>query len=188
MAASERDTERFLSAHEFAAMPEPEDGYRYELVRGRLVREPLPAPVHGRIEALLVARLHEFVERSGAGVVLSNTGFLLERDPDTVRGPDVAYVRSDRVPASGYGTEFWQLGPDLAIEVRSPSNRNGAMIEKVTAYLAAGSRLVWVVDPRRRTVTIHSPEREARILNSGSALDGEDVLPGFRMPLSELFS
>lgn len=118
---------------------------------------------------------------------MTHTGFVLEEDPPTARLPDVAWVPPERVPETGYGTSLWRQGPDLAVEVTSPSNSWTEIQEKVTEYLAAGTRLVWVVDPPTRTVTTYRPGVRARRLSVGEELDGEDVLPGFGVDLAEYF-
>lgn len=172
---------------EFQELPE-EAAYRFELVRGVPVREPRPSPLHARVVSTLAWLLEGFVRETGAGVVLVEAGFLLSRNPDTVRGPDVSFVASSRIPGDGYAREgFWPMAPDLAVEVLSPGNRASEMQEKVLGYLAAGGRLVWVVDPRLRSVTVHSPGGEARILAAGAALEGSPVLPGFRVEVGALF-
>ena len=176
---------RLLTADEFADLPE-EDAYRIELVRGRLVRSPRPGTLHGRLLVRLGRLLDEFVEDAGSGVVLADVGVILARDPDTVRGPDLAFYSHDRIPESGYGVTFWGP-PDLAVEVTSPSNRVSEVQEKVTEDLTAGVRLVWVIDPPTKTVTSYTEEGAARILRSDEALEGGEVLPGFRLRLQDLF-
>ena len=151
MAYRVSSTNGHITAAEFSRLPDDE-GYTQELVRGRVVREPLPRPEHGVIDVRLAARLHAFVEGAELGVVLSNAGFVIAENPDTVRGPDLAFVAAARVP--GYSGEYWRLGPDLVVEILSPSNSASAMQGKVLDYLEAGTRLVWVVDPRRRAVTL----------------------------------
>jgi Uma2 family endonuclease len=186
MARPAADGDRRLSAAEFERLPEP-DAWRSELVRGRLVREPRPGARHGSLAARLVHLLYGFVEAGGHGVVLADAGVLLSRDPDTVRGPDIAFFSPDRVPASGYETPFWGA-PDLAVEIASPSNRPAELQEKVADYIGAGVRRVWVVDPRTRSVTVHRPDGSARLLKVDDVLEGEDVLPGFALRLDRLFA
>jgi Uma2 family endonuclease len=125
--------------------------------------------------------------RKERGGVLVHAGFVLATDPDTVRLPDVAYVSATRVPESGYGNRLWRLGPDLAVEVISPSNTWTEIQKKVTDYFGAGTPLVWVVDPPTRTVTVYRPDVRAERLDESGELDGEDVLPGFRLRLAEYF-
>lgn len=175
-----------LTAEQFAALPD-ESADSLELVRGRVVREPPPGPEHGSLATRLAVRLGAFVERNGLGVVMAETGFVVATDPDTVRAPDLSFVSRDRVPARGARGAYWRMAPDLAVEILSPSNAAPEIQEKALEYLEAGSRMVWVVDPRRRTVTVYRSAREMRILTAGEALTGEDVLPGFTVALDELF-
>lgn len=176
-----------LTWRQFQRLPE-EPAARLELVRGVLVREPRPAPIHGRVVSTLTWLLEGFVRENGAGVVLVEAGFLLSQGPDTVRGPDLSFVSTGRIPVDGYEQGgFWEMAPELAIEVLSPPNRASEMQEKVLDYLAAGSRQVWVVDPRLRSVTVHTPGGEARLLRGDAALEGANVLPGFRVELEALF-
>jgi Uma2 family endonuclease len=146
----------------FQRLPE-EDAWRIELVRGRPVREPRPAPLHGRLVARLAHLLYAFAEDASTGVVLADVGVVLARDPDTVRGPDVAFYSHGRIPASGYGGGFWGP-PDLAVEVTSPGNSATRIREKVTDYLGTGVRLVWVVAPRPRSVTVQESALAAGLI------------------------
>jgi Uma2 family endonuclease len=111
---------------------------------------------------------------------------LLKRGPDVVRAPDVWFVRADRVPADGIPVSFWPGAPDLAIEVLSPTDRVGAVLRKVREYLDAGVRLVWVIDPEARTAGVFRPGRTEHFIDDDRILDGEDVLPGFTLPLREV--
>ncbi|HEX7051701.1 MAG TPA: Uma2 family endonuclease [Longimicrobiales bacterium] len=181
------DSDRLLTLEEFARLPE-EDAYRLELVRGRVVREPRPMAPHARVNTRVIYVLEEYAERTGRGVVYTDMGFVLEDEPPTLRGPDAAFVSHERVPKSGYARSFWHFGPDLAVEVLSPSNTRREMLEKVREYFAAGSCLVWILDPARRTVTVYDSAEDVRILRGDAVLDGGDVLPEFRVPLSRLFA
>jgi len=161
---------------------------RTELVRGRLVvREPAGYE-HGRVAAELLFRIGSHVRAHALGVVLAaESGFTLHRGPDTVRAPDVAFIRSERVPAPGT-RGFPELAPDLAVEVRSPGDTRGEVAEKVADWLAAGSALVWVVDSVARTVVVHAAGAAARTLGAEDTLDGGDVLPAFSARVNELFA
>ncbi|HEX7051128.1 MAG TPA: Uma2 family endonuclease [Longimicrobiales bacterium] len=172
--------ERTLTAAEFAKLPE-EGRYVAELVRGRLVRSPRPATYHGLLVARLARVLSEFVEANDYGVVVAEGGTLLARDPDTVRGPDVAFYSHTRVPEHAYATTFWGP-PDLAIEIVSPSNTEAAMREKIADYLEAGVRVVWVVDPATRGATSYRPgtARGAGAAAAGGELGGPE--PGGQEP------
>ncbi len=166
----------------------PEDGWKHELQAGVLVSEPLPSPRHGRIAAEICARLHHHARSQRLGVVIGNdSGFLLARSPDTVRGPDVAFVSRDRYAAAGDPVTAFPGAPDLAIEVLSPSNTPAEVRAKVADYLAAGTQLVWVVDAERRTVTAYRSLLAPRILMETDVLEGEDVVPVFRLEVAEIF-
>jgi Uma2 family endonuclease len=175
-----------LSAAEFARLPD-DPFWRYELVRGRVVREPPPGEQHGSMAARLAHFLLEFVDPRGLGDVRVESGYILAREPDTVRGPDVSFMRRERL--GGYLARTWpDVPPDLAVEVLSPSDRPGRVREKVDDYLAAGCRLVWVVDTRHRTVTVHEPPSPPLVVKEQEVLEGGTVLPGLRLPLQRLFS
>lgn len=159
---------------------------RTELVKGVLVvREPA-GYAHGRVAMRLAARLFAHNERTQAGEVLAaETGFTLARGPDTVRAPDVAFVRRDRVPEP-VPAAFPEFAPDLAVEVLSPDDRPGEVLAKVADWLGAGARLVWVVDPRRRLARVYRADGTQAQLGDADTLDGEDVVPGFTCPLGEV--
>ena len=166
----------------------PDDGMRHELVEGELRAMPPAGFEHGSVAADLLIRVGSFVYAQKLGVVLAaETGFVLRRGPDTVRAPDVAFVRADRVPPREERRTFAELAPDLVAEVTSPYDRVGEVNGKVAQWIDAGVRLVWVVDPETRVVVAHQPGGVAHLLREGDILDGNDVLPGFRLPLSELF-
>lgn len=178
--------DRPLSLEEFERLPE-EELYRLEFVHGHVVREPAPAPLHGRVSVEISAPLHVFVKEHGLGVVLVEVGFVLTEDPPTVRVPDISFVTRDRIPPEGYDAGFWHLAPDLVIEILSPSNTYSETQEKVFDYLEAGSRLVWVVDPERRAITAYRSRDDVRILTVEDELQGGEVVPGFTLAIEELF-
>lgn len=175
-----------LTVEQFEWLPE-EDGYRVELSAGRLVREPLPGPRHGRIGVKLAARIDAYAVEHNLGLTFGEAGFVLRRDPDTVRGPDVSFVSHARLPAQGYAGTFWHMAPDLAVEILSPSNRWPDMRRKANEYLDAGSRLVWLIDPARRCASVHQAGAAALHVDAAGVLDGGAVLPGFSLPLADLF-
>jgi Uma2 family endonuclease len=157
-----------------------------ELVRGQLVvREP-PGVQHGAIMARLGALLLRHVDAHDLGlVVVGDPGFKLATDPDTVRGPDIAFVRRERVP-NPTPTGFAAFPPDLVIEIRSPSDRPGDILGKVGDWLSAGTPLVWVIDPTRRVAHVYRQDESQATIGPHDALDGEDVLPGFSCPLDAI--
>lgn len=157
-----------------------------ELVRGVLVvREP-PGYSHGRVTAALAACLHTHLGRAGTDQdLVVESGFTLARDPDTVRGPDIAVVGRARVPDPA-PRGFPELAPDLVVEVRSPGDRAGDVLAKVADWLTAGTRLVWVVDPDRRLARVYRQDGSETVVTDHEALDGEDVVPGFSCPLDAI--
>ncbi len=130
----------------------------------------------------------EHVRTKRLGVVVgAETGFKLKSNPDTVRAPDIAFVSRERVEAEGIPDTYWQGPPDLAVEVISPSDTLYGVEDKVATWLAAGTRLVWVVHPKRRVVLIHRPQAEVTTLGESDTLDGADVVPGFQCAVSDVF-
>ena len=174
-----------MTIEEFAALPD--DGNRYELVRGVLVRMSPTGFLHLEVVAVLLHALRTFVVERSLGVVGGEAGFVFSRDPLVIYAPDIVFVRADRLPPKEQRVGFLEIAPDLIAEVLSPSDTASAMDEKILVYLKAGVRLVWVVDPHQHSVTVYRPDRTARVLIEGEAIDGEDVLPGFRVPVAELF-
>lgn len=162
---------------------------RCELVKGE-VRYMSPSGFeHGRVIIKLSRLLANHVEDQRLGVVLgAETGFTLARNPDTVRGADVSFISAARLPSGSHPVGYWEGAPDLAVEVISPSDRRGQIEEKVREYLAAGSRLVWVIHPARKTITVHRADSSVNVLHEKDTLDGEDVVPGFRCTVAEIFA
>lgn len=178
-------TARLMTAEELLEMPD--DGKRYELVRGELVKMAAASFDHGVHASRIVETLLPHVRRNRLGEVpLSEPGFLLGTDPDHVRVPDVAFVRQQRIDAAERPFVFFPGAPDLAVEVISPGDRFTDVAKKVAEWLAAGTRLVVVVNPRNRTVQRHT-HASVTELTEADTLDGGDVVPGWRMPVSEVF-
>jgi Uma2 family endonuclease len=161
---------------------------RCELVRGELVMMTPAGFEHGRIVISLSTPLASFVKGQSLGVVTgAETGFQIARDPDTVRAPDVAFIRAERVPPSPL-MGFFPGAPDLAVEVVSPSDRATELLSKVQNWLEAGCRAVWVIDPLQRTVSIYRTDKPMAILHASDVLSGDDVVPGFSVPVAEIFA
>ena len=178
---------RIITAEELFSMPD--DGYRYELVRGELRKMAPTGGEHGDISSNIHLNLGPHVRANNLGRTrIAESGFVLERDPDSVRAPDVAFVRRERIEAIGRTTRFWPEAPDLAVEVISPNDRYTEVDEKVADWLAAGTGMVVVVNPRNRTVKVHRSPADAVTLTMADTLDGADVVPGWRMPVAEIFS
>jgi len=159
-----------------------------ELVRGVLVvREP-SGGWHGHLSQRLGFLLGQHVYPQQSGMLFGqDTGFLIERDPDTVRAPDLAFVAAARAATIGrHG--YVPFAPDLAVEILSPGDRPGDMLEKVAQWLTAGTRLVWVIDPDRGNARVHRADGSIDIVPGSGALDGEDVLPGFSCRLADFLA
>lgn len=133
----------------------PDDGWRYELVEGVLHKMPPPSEDHDAICLIIGASLLEYVKSRQLGLVTSEQGFVLRSNPDFVRAPDVAFVRQERIAATGCIRGYLQGPPDLAIEVHSPNDRPGDIAEKVREYLVAGTRMVIVIDAEPRLASVY---------------------------------
>jgi Uma2 family endonuclease len=159
-----------------------------ELIAGELVMMSPAGFDHGRFALRIGAALDSFVTLRRLGVVVgAETGFQIARDPDTVRAPDVAFVRAERIPSGGV-KGFFQGPPDLAVEVVSPGDRMSEVTAKAQDWLRAGCLLVWVVDPETQNVSIYRSGREVAVVTESDALTGEDVLPGFSTPVRDFFA
>jgi Uma2 family endonuclease len=166
----------------------PPDGNRHELVKGELRTMPPAGFEHGVLGVNITLPLAQHVKANGLGVVVnSDTGFVIATNPDTVRAPDVGFVGQDRLPSGGLPAKYWRGAPDLAVEVVSPSDTVFGVDEKVEEWLNAGTSLVWVVNPRQRTVTVHRPGVTPVILTTSDSLDGLQVVPRFSMPVKDIF-
>ena len=172
-----------MTIEEFKRLPE--DGMRHELIRGVLYRMPPPKPRHGRVTGNAFAEVRHHVRANGLGAVYDQSGIMLPGEPDTMVGPDVAFVQQARLPIDE--GDYPVLAPDLVIEVASPSDSGPTIEDKIKLYLAAGVRLVWAIDPGKRTVRIRKPDGTDRLLTEHDTLDGEDVLPGSWLPVATLF-
>ncbi len=159
-----------------------------DLIEGRVCPMSPPGFGHGSIEIRLGSKLQLHVEADGLGVVVvGEAGFIVERDPDTVLGADIAFVRKDRVDAIGVTEKYFPEAPALAVEIVSPSDVAERVDDKARRWLAAGTEMVWVVYPSGRSVTVYRSLDNVKILTQDATLDGEDVVPGFSCRVRELF-
>jgi Uma2 family endonuclease len=178
---------RPVTADELLAMPD--DGYCYDLVKGELRMSPPPGSEHGEVAMNLAAPLHQHVRSNNLGVVYAaETGFKLESDPDTVRAPNIAFVRREKIEETGRGVGYRPGAPDLVVEVLTPSDRTKQVEEKVKQWIETGAKLVWVVSPRLHTVTVYRPGTDIVTLTEKDNLNGGDVVPGFEIKVGEIFS
>lgn len=175
-----------MTADELLAMPR--DNARYELVKGELIRISPNGGEHGTIAAVLTVIMGHFVREKKLGLVFgAETGFKIAFDPDTVRAPDFAFVSRERIPESGIPKGYWGGAPDLAVEVVSPGDIYGEIEDKVLEWLDAGTRMVIIVNPRRRSSTVYRSRTDVKILSENDELSGEDVLPDFVCKVSDFF-
>lgn len=180
-------TDRLLTAEELFDMPD--DGNFYELVRGRLVQVPPSFFSSSMIATTLASFIAVFVRLHKLGICGGEAGGIkTESDPDTVRAPDFTFISNARLPAGGLPRRFYPTAPDLVVEVMSPSDRTGNLLRKIEEYLAAGTRLAWLILPDERSAIIFHQDRAPITLSGSATLDGEDVLPGFTLPLAELWT
>jgi Uma2 family endonuclease len=179
-----RDLTPLVTAEELPAIVAGDD-YRYELVAGRVIRMSPPGWQHGVVVVRLVGLLDAHIRPHRLGAVVTEVGFKLRTNPDTVRGPDVAFVRHERLPTEKL-RGYWSGAPDLAIEVLSPSETSRDIDAKVSDYLSTGVSEVVVIDPEAETVTRHRPDQQPQVIRRGGELDLDDVVPGFHCAVSDI--
>jgi Uma2 family endonuclease len=164
------------------------DGVRYELIDGELKQMSPAGYEHDVVVMKLSGRLNQYVETHNLGLVSgAETGFMLSHNPDTVRAPDISFVRRERLPEP-LPRGYFDGPPDLAVKVVSPGDTVYEVESKVAAWLAASARAVWVVTPPRRTVTLYRDTGPATLLGENDELTGEDVVPGFSCPVKAIFA
>lgn len=175
-----------ITADEFARRPDP--GCPEELVKGRIVRMPPPGARHGQLCAEAGWIIRSFGKEHDAGHVLSNhSGVITERGPDSVRGADVAFYSYNRLPKGPLPAAYPEVVPELVIEVRSPGDRWPKLLGKVAEYLNAGVGVVCVIDDDSRTIQVYDAERPFRTLTESDDLTFPELLPGFRVAVSQFF-
>ncbi len=178
-------TTQLMTAEELLKLPQ--DNFRHELIKGELLTMSPPGAEHGAVIMNLAAPLAIYVKQRKLGIVFgAETGFTVERNPDTVIAPDIAFLRRERITDLPKG--YCEGAPDLAVEVNSPGDRRSKIARKVERWLQAGALAVWEVDPKTRTVSVHRRNLDAVVLSEDDLLDGDDIVPGFRVPVSEIFS
>lgn len=180
-------TVQIMTAEELFILPD--DGYRYELVKGELQQMSPTGYKHGRIGSNLTLLLANYVKANSLGVVLgAETGFKLTTNPDTVRAPDIAFIRQERINEAGDPESYWLGAPDLAVEVLSPTDRTTEIEEKVEAFLRAGASAVLVLSPKLRCVTVYQSLTKILVLTIDDVLEGGEILPGFKVAVREIFA
>ncbi len=177
---------RAYTLEEFMALPD--DGNRYELVKGELVEMSQPGDRHGRVSGQIYGYIWQYLRENKVGRVWAATGFIIDPNPPkpTVRAPDVAFVVASRVPEVRQGAIA--VIPDLAVEVVSPNDLWSEVEDKIAEYLQAGVALIWVIPPRSNLVQVYRPNNPVPVtLGSESELEGEDIIPGFKLKVSQIF-
>lgn len=167
----------------------PDDGNQHELSEGELIVMSPASYWSSLVAAAFLHRIREFVLSNKLGIVAgADGGMLLRRGPDTLRAPDVSFVHRDRIPPGLSRGGFIPVAPDLAVEVLSPSDRFSQVNRKIRDYFAAGTKLVWVVDPDDRVTMVYHPDRPVEIVGPDGTLKGEQILPGFTLSLAALWA
>lgn len=178
---------QLMTAEELLRMPD--DSFRYELVQGELIRMSAAGFQHGRIIMNIATPLDQHVRKQQLGVVCAaETGFVLTRNPDTVRAADIAFVAQAKLTGEVEVESYWPGTPTLAVEVVSPHDLYTEVDEKVTDWLDAGTSMVVIVNPRRRTVTVYRSQSDITLLRESDTLDGGDVVPGWTLAVAAIFA
>jgi Uma2 family endonuclease len=181
---------RIRFAEEVLQLPRPPGVSGYELVDGEPVPVTPVGPTHGHLAIVIGARLYAHVkQRNIGGRVYADAGYVLglPHDPERLRAPDVSFVRQDKLAGHTIRPTrvFFRLAPDLAIEIESPQGDTSP--QRIQDFLDAGTRLIWVIRPLSRSATVYRADRSTTLLREPESLDGEDVIPGLRIALAELF-
>ncbi|CAN5899232.1 Uma2 family endonuclease [soil metagenome] len=175
-----------LTAEEYGHLPDP--GFPTELFRGRIVKMTVPGPRHGQVCCKVARLVGNFVEEHDLGHVVSNdSGILTERDPDTVRGADVAFYSYARYPKGPLPKNYTPAVPELVFEVRSPSDRWAKVVKKVGEYLDAGVLVVCVLDPDARSAHLYPADRPVQVLSEDQEWSLPEILGAFRVPVGQFF-
>ena len=179
---------RYMTLRQFDDFPWSDD-VQAELVRGEVYLSPMPGLAHGRIVRNIFIALYQYVLARNVGEVFGDgLGYVLPELYRTNRSPDVSFIRAGTLPAAAPVKGSARAVPDLAVEVLSPSDMARKLETKVADYFAAGTAVVWIVDPRSRRVTVRTPDGASRVLGEGETLDGAPVLPEFTLPVIDVFA
>jgi Uma2 family endonuclease len=186
-AVLERTQTHLVTADELFLMPDTKRGC--ELVRGKITKYMPAGNLHGVIALKIGRVIGNFVEENNLGVVVAaaETGFIISRNPDTVRAPDAAFIGNEKLAKHGITEKFFPVAPDLAVEVVSPSDKKRDIEEKIKDYLTAGVPIVWIIYPQNRVAAVYRQSNIVSILREDDELDGENILPNFRLSLSKIF-
>lgn len=180
-------TATLMTAEELLRLPRGQ--FRYELIDAELKQISPSEHNHGRIAMRLSIALGQYVQEHRLGeVYAAETGYKLRSNPDTVQAADLSFIEQRRVDEVGEAKGYWPGAPDLAVEVLSPNDIVSEVEQKVAEWLKGGSRLVWVVSPTMRTVTVYSSKTHIQVLTEKDLLNGGSVIPGFEYPIAKLFT
>lgn len=179
-----KGTVEALTAKEFSRLHDSKDT---ELLDGELVEITPLGAAHGEIAAELASRLRVWAKGGTHGRVGLRSGFVLRRDPDRVRGPDIWFVSRDRVPRSGVPQGFWEIAPDLAVEIIALGDTVEGVKERLEDYFGGGTRMVWLVYPRFKQVEAHLPNGTMRTFKEVDILESPHLMPGFNCKVADLF-
>ncbi len=167
----------------------PDDGLRHELVRGELRTMTPPGAEHGRVAATVGGLLFSHARQTRSGVTLAaETGFVVARNPDTVRAPDASFIAKERAEAVGRTPKYWPEAPSLAVEVVSPEDSFHEVQDKALEWLAAGTIAVLVLDPAKQTATVYRGKGDVHVYSADETVDLGDSVPGFSVAVAELFA
>ena len=179
-------TTQLMTSEELLKLPRGR--FRYELVNGELITMSPAGSEHGAVIMNLAGPLGHHIKANHLGIIFgAETGFKIAENPDTVRAPDITFISRENIPSSGIPKEYWRGAPDLAVEVLSPGDTAYEVEEKVGEWLSAGAKLVWTINPKRKSVTVHRASKGASTLYENDELNGENVVPGFSCRVSEIF-
>ena len=165
----------------------PDDDLRHELINGELITMPVPRLPHGRTEARLSSHLTQFVLDHDLGEVFTNSGFQLTWNPDTVVGPDIAFVSKERLEQAGDITSYWQGPADLAVEIYMPGYRPGKVSERISRLFNAGMKQVWIANLKHRNIAVYRSESDVTTFSGSDYLEAPDLFPGLRISLDKIF-
>ena len=179
-------TNALLTADDYFRLPNL--GRPTELVRGKVVTADMPGAMHGWVSAQIAFALMSFNERQRLGhVLMNNSGVVTTRNPDSVRGPDVAFYSYDRLPSDRLPVGYPDQPPELVFEVLSPSDRSSELKQKAVEYLDAGVRCVCIIDPAQETVVLYNQDRPPETLAGEALFEVANILPGFSVPIRRFF-
>jgi len=165
------------------------NGRRGELIKGEFIEMSPSGGTHGKLSSRIARILGNFIEENNLGESFgAETGFILFRDPDTVRAPDFAFISKDRLSLIEEFDKFISIPPDLAVEIISPHDRWPDVEDKISDYFSAGVSLVWIINPKPQAVQVYRSPSQISLLSGADVLQGDDVLPGFSIPVERIFA